>query len=237
MNTRRLCTVSICLVLLCVLSATTAKADEWSQATKLTFTQPVEVPGRVLGPGTYWFALLNDPANRNVVQIWSEDRTHLIATVLANSDYRSDPTEEPVVKFEERESGRPEAIHAWFFPGDQWGHEFVYPATEGYRVAENVQHAESSIRDEGTAETTEVATAVNTPPVAATGTTPAPQAANYGDNGAVMAQNTQAEPSQASASNPGDLPQSASSLPLLGLVGLLSLGAALVLHGLAGKIG
>ncbi|MGA3210434.1 MAG: hypothetical protein ABSD20_03950 [Terriglobales bacterium] len=228
MNTSRLFAISTCLVLLCVLFVPNAKADEWSQATKLTFSQSVEVPGRVLGAGTYWFALLDDRANRNVVQIWSEDRTHLIATVLANPDYRMEPTGEPVIKFAERESGRPEAIEAWFYPGDQWGHEFVYPATEGYQVAENVQPVASSIREEAPVQTVETAAVSNPPEMQAT------PAASSGDNGAVMAQNTQSEPVQASAANPGDLPQTASRLPLWGLLGVLSLGTALILRGMAG---
>jgi hypothetical protein len=45
-----------------------AKADQWNKATKLTFNRPVEVPGMVLGAGTYVFRLA-DVVDRNVVQI------------------------------------------------------------------------------------------------------------------------------------------------------------------------
>jgi hypothetical protein len=31
----------------------TAKADEWDQKTIFTFSAPVEIPGQVLGAGTY----------------------------------------------------------------------------------------------------------------------------------------------------------------------------------------
>jgi hypothetical protein len=69
MTTSRLLTVGFCLVLLCVLSVPSTMADEWNQATKLTFSGPVEVPGRVLPAGTYWFSLMNDDSDRNIVQI------------------------------------------------------------------------------------------------------------------------------------------------------------------------
>ena len=35
------------------------KADEWDKKTIFTFNAPVEVPGKVLTPGTYVFKLLN----------------------------------------------------------------------------------------------------------------------------------------------------------------------------------
>jgi hypothetical protein len=32
-----------------------AHASEWDEATKITFNQPVQVPGHTLAPGTYLF--------------------------------------------------------------------------------------------------------------------------------------------------------------------------------------
>ena len=110
--------------------APTARADEWDKLTVLTFNEPVEIPGQVLPAGTYVFKLLDSPSDRNVVQIFTEDQKHLLATVMAIPDYRLEPTGKTVVTFEERASGSPQALHSWFYPGDNSGLGFVYPKSE-----------------------------------------------------------------------------------------------------------
>lgn len=96
--------------------APAAKADDWDKLTILTFNQPVEIPGQVLPVGTYVFTLA-DASNRSIVQIFSEDQKHMVATIFAIPDYRAEPTNKTVVTFEERASGTP-ALHSWFYPGD-----------------------------------------------------------------------------------------------------------------------
>jgi hypothetical protein len=110
-----------------------AVADEWNKETKLEFSGPVEVPGKVLIPGKYVFRLLDSESDRNIVQIFSEDANgnqKLVATILAIPDYRENTPDKPIVHFEERASGSPEAIHSWYYPGDNTGWEFVYPKAE-----------------------------------------------------------------------------------------------------------
>src|SRR5271154_6037253 len=103
-----------------------AKADEWNQKTVFTFNVPVEIPGQVLPAGTYVFKLLNSPSDRHIVQVFSKDETRLLDTFLAIPDYRLKPSDKPIIKFEERPAGSPEAVKAWFFPGKNYGHAFVY---------------------------------------------------------------------------------------------------------------
>jgi hypothetical protein len=121
----------VSLTLLVVLFASTlvpiARADEWNKATLVTFKRAVEVPGQVLPPGTYLFKLVDDPADRHIVQIFTQDQTKLLATILAVPDYRLEPTEKTVISFDERPSGQPEAVGSWFYPGDNRGFKFVYP--------------------------------------------------------------------------------------------------------------
>jgi hypothetical protein len=40
--------------------------------------------------------------------------------------YRLDVTDQSAITFEERTKGAPMAIKTWFYPGDNWGREFVY---------------------------------------------------------------------------------------------------------------
>src|SRR5438067_4525001 len=103
-----------------------AKADESNKLTYFTFSQPVEVPGgKVLPAGTYAFKLLDDAGDRNIVQVFNKDLTQLYATILAIPDYRPQPHDKPIVTFAESSQGGPYAIKEWFYPGDQYGQEFV----------------------------------------------------------------------------------------------------------------
>ncbi|HEY1755431.1 MAG TPA: hypothetical protein VGG72_08545 [Bryobacteraceae bacterium] len=116
------------------LMAVRATADEWDKKTTVTFNAPVEVPGTVLPAGTYVFKLLNSPSDRHIVQIYDADEKKLYATILAVPDYRLKPTDKPVLRFEERPSGQPEALEAFFYPGDNFGQQFVYPHKRARRT-------------------------------------------------------------------------------------------------------
>src|ERR1700739_4294781 len=50
------------------------RASEEDQATKLTFNKAVQIPGRVLPAGTYWFVLLETNTTPKVVQVYNSDR-------------------------------------------------------------------------------------------------------------------------------------------------------------------
>jgi hypothetical protein len=54
-----------------------ARADQSNQATKVTFSQPVQILGRVLPAGTYWFELPEDINEHYLVRIYRADRTVL----------------------------------------------------------------------------------------------------------------------------------------------------------------
>src|SRR5438270_2686134 len=109
------------------------RADEWNKETKLEFSAPVEVPGKVLAAGKYVFKIADSESSRDVVEIFSEGasgRQNLVATILAVPIERETTPDKPVIQFEERRSGSPEAIHSWFYPGENTGWEFIYPKSE-----------------------------------------------------------------------------------------------------------
>jgi hypothetical protein len=104
-----------------------AHADQANQETKVTFSQPVQIPGRVLPAGTYVFVLPEEINDHFEVRIFNADRTMLVATLLTINAERSKPTDNTVFGFAERGSAQPEAIVTWFYPGETTGHEFLYP--------------------------------------------------------------------------------------------------------------
>jgi hypothetical protein len=115
-----------CCVLACAILLPAANADEENQMTKLSFSEPVEIPGQVLPAGTYWFVLLNSASNRNIVQIFSGDWSKVEATLETVPTDRQQPTDETEIQFAERPYQKPEAILKWYYPGLRTGHEFLY---------------------------------------------------------------------------------------------------------------
>jgi hypothetical protein len=112
---------------------TPAMGDEWNKKTEFQFSGPVEVPGKVLDAGKYVFQLLDSDSERNIVQIFSVDaegNESLVTTTIAVPDYLMEAPDKPIIHFEERRGDSPEAIHSWFYPGDNYGWEFVYPKSE-----------------------------------------------------------------------------------------------------------
>ena len=84
---------------------------------------------------TYVLKVVDFHFNRNIVQIWNQDETHVYATIIAIANDRLKPTGETVVTFTERAAGSPPAIKVWFYPGETIGHEFVYPKARAVELA------------------------------------------------------------------------------------------------------
>ena len=65
-------------------------------------------------------ALLDSLSDRHIVQVFNKDESHIYATILAIPNYRLRATDKTVMTFAERAEGDPQAIRAWFYPGDNW---------------------------------------------------------------------------------------------------------------------
>jgi LPXTG-motif cell wall-anchored protein len=136
MKTLKVFAFAICIAAVILALGIPANAQPLNQLTYFTFSAPVEIPGgRVLPAGKYAFTVLDLGGSRNVVQIFNADQTRLLATVLTIPDYRQNPTDKPVIKFSETPQGGPPAIKEWFYPGDDYGQEFVYPKTRAVALA------------------------------------------------------------------------------------------------------
>ncbi len=116
-----------------------ARADEWDQQTRLSFSQAIEIPGRVLPAGTYWFVLANSSSDRNLVEIYSSNWSHEYAVLQTVPEDRANSTDRTQVDFAERPHDRPEALLSWYYPGLQTGHEFLYSSRQENRFARDIQ--------------------------------------------------------------------------------------------------
>ena len=230
-------------------------ADENDKKTIVSFNQPTEVPGIVLQPGTYVIKLLDSQSNRHIAEIMNERMDHLYTLTFTAAAERTERTGKPVLTFYEGTNGQPQAIKKWFWPGEVTGIEFLYPKAQAARIAAatNQKVAEGGLptvaesgqslipdsakgltlqsQDEAkpaaapfTASAAEpkatpppVVIAQNTPPPSQT-----PRAADTSQS------NSPAVSSDANSSDT-TLPQTASYLPLIGMIGVISLSLAILI--------
>jgi len=234
MNSKLL--VLVCAGVLAVM-APRARADQWNERTVFTFSAPVEIPGQVLTPGTYVFKLVDSESNRDIVQVFSKNEKHLYGTFLAIPDYHLRPSGKTIITFEERAAGAPEAVKAWFYPGDNYGHEFVYPKAKAVALAQANNQPVASMPNEMAATTTQPAPNANAAPMTALKQTtvmaqqPSQQEVEVTQvfplppQGHTHAQ-AAAPPQEQAQNEPPALPKTASPIPLIALSGLASLVAA-----------
>src|SRR6266404_7224376 len=116
-----------------------AHADESNQATTITFSQPIQIPGQILPAGTYSFKVLDSNSDPNVVQIFNSDQTHLYATLQTVATEREDPTGDTALTLAEQGAGRPDALLKWFYPGRETGNELLYPKQKEKELAQDKQ--------------------------------------------------------------------------------------------------
>ena len=113
--------------------ATPAKADECNKLTYLTFSAPVALPGVTLPAGTYQF--IHPDCSARVLRVANQDGSSIYGTFLTIPDDRLTPTDHSEVIFSETRAGNPEAIKAWFYPGEITGDELIYRPAETPTVA------------------------------------------------------------------------------------------------------
>jgi hypothetical protein len=80
-------------------------------------------------------------SDRHIVQIFNEREDHVFTTILAIPNYRLKATDKTVITFRERPAGEPEALKAWFYPGREWGEEFVYERPRAIQLAKETNEA------------------------------------------------------------------------------------------------
>lgn len=124
-----------CAAAIALLAASGAHADEWNKKTYLTFSGPVQIPGATLPAGTYLFQLADPDNARHVVMVASKDGSHVYGLFLTIPNDRLATPDENLVMFAEAPAGAPQAVQAWWYPGERIGEEFVYPKNQAAAIA------------------------------------------------------------------------------------------------------
>lgn len=224
-----------------MISAPAAFAQSQEVST-LAITEPTDVGGTILQPGTYLVRVVSPQADRNKVQITSVDRDKVYATVLT-IPHQLEPNEEipnSTFVYFPAEEGRARTLRTWFSTNPvTGGHDFVYDQSRATQLARVSNAPVYSYRSEPTVaeynvvapdatveqyewpapapvQTTEVTTTTVTTP------TPAP-----------FVESTPAPTPMASSApeeTMPEMPQTASRTPLLALLGVMSLVAAVAVR-------
>jgi hypothetical protein len=205
---------------------TSARADQWDKKTIMTINEAVQVPNKVLEPGTYVFKLADSQSDRHIVQIFTQDEKHIVTTILAIPNYRLKPKGKTEFDFWETPAGQPRAMRAWFYPGDNFGQEFAYSAAMSTQISANNSNVKVLTEESTTVASTSASEPQPAPqpapePVQAPAPAPEPTTtAAVTPEPAPQA----VEPSVAPAERT-ELPHTGSYYPLIGLAGMLSLAA------------
>ena len=234
------------------LFASIAQAQPEDKRTYFTFSAPIALPGQTLPAGRYEFRIVDTTTSRKVIQVLSDDgkKPYVMANTIP--DQRRDPVKDATVAFYETPAGTPAAVKTWWYPGESIGYQFIYPRAQARQIAQRTgkavlttKSASTKVEETKTAEVTRVEPTgkdvdVNAPDAAANESTTVfnrstpqveSQNAQVASQEGVERRPPQADrdrgnnvssnqPAQQVARN--ELPKTASSLPLVGFIGMLS---------------
>ena len=127
MNFRKPARTVFLLAFALALASSAAYADGF-EAIKLTVSDPIEIPNKVLPAGTYWFqrAGLSQP---NMLEVRNADRTQVVTTLFTRPERLVPKATGGIgVTFTEGVDAPPSLIGVTF-PGKEEGHafDFAYP--------------------------------------------------------------------------------------------------------------
>jgi hypothetical protein len=131
-------TVAILAVVCLAARTPKAQAQSLDENIRVTFSGPVEIPGRVLPAGMYVFTAL-EPGH--MTRIMSADGKTVYGNFLTVPEERLEPMQKATIILGENAPGAPEKIQAWFYPGDSTGSEFMYPEPSSQNKIESAVRA------------------------------------------------------------------------------------------------
>jgi hypothetical protein len=121
------------MVLLAVLLAPKARADEDNQEIRFSINRPVDIPTSVLPAGHYDLKLMGNGSR--VAGVWNASGTKFYGFFETIPVDRYHATSRTKLVLTESVKNAPPRIEEWFYPGDKVGSEILYPARMGREMA------------------------------------------------------------------------------------------------------
>lgn len=208
--------------------AASAFAQPLDKRTFFTFSGPVTLPGVTLPAGKYLFRVVDPNVTGRVVQVLSGDGAKAYAMFFTLPVQRLEAADEPEVRFMETPSHLAPAVKTWWYPGQRTGWELIYPKEQARLLAQRTAEpilttrAETVKPEETKAGDLERFGRTGETPVVRESTPPPAAPTGVVQPGELAAPEIPIVEAPARA----ELPQTGSSLPLIGLIGLLCLAGA-----------
>jgi len=149
---RKLAVAALTVISLAMITVS-ADAQLLEEKMTVTFSGPVELPGRVLPAGSYVFSAVEP----NVTRITSADMKMDYGTYITVPEERQEPADKATIVLREKPTENPQRLDAWFYPGESIGNEFMYSPHSSHHQSPLAssefigRHAERVIVDSGTA--------------------------------------------------------------------------------------
>jgi hypothetical protein len=221
MNYKKSLGSALCVMALLTATSATAQVNVADKTTHVTFSTPVELPGLTLQPGTYTFRLADHNVNRHIVHVYDRDGNKLGKDILAMAARRLERTEDTVVTFHEVPANATPPVRYWYYPNDLVGEEFAYPKDQALRIANLTGASVLAVEgDDVVRVEPRAAPVAQVPAETVPAPTPQPEAE-------ITARE---EDRTVGTTGRRRLPQTASALPLIGLIGVLAFGGALAMR-------
>jgi len=222
------------IAMLAGLAPVKASAQPADKRTYFTFSGPVDMPGVALPAGKYVFRIANPDTSRNVIQVASADGKRVFGMFHSYPSERNTAANDAEVRFLEASAGTPPAIKTWWYPGERTGYEFIYPKQQARRIAERTRQAVLTTRNDTT--TTQETDTTDLTRVSPGGTESSAkstaEASPAGSARSGQLTTDDSRPTQVGtvARARTELPRTASSSPLIALIGVLMIAAAAIIR-------
>lgn len=213
----RLLLMSALVVVFGVISGPSAVA-QLPESSFLNVVEPLDVGGTILQPGKYVIRVLPGNQNRNLLQVTNEDYSKIFTTVLSiphaiganeeqtNTEYVLYPAV----------AGVPRALRTWYAVDStsKGGHDIVYPERRALELAPLVKEPVYAFKGDANVDTLPLAPVVVV--------TPEREVVVY----------REPAPRPVMVAELEDMPDTASSLPLIATIGLLLIAGAIATRAL-----
>ena len=215
------------LGIVCLMMASVAgpavRADDPAQQATVTIQSPEQVPGSVLPAGTYMFRKTGAQSGWVIVQIYSKDGSALVTTILAYPNAKVASNGQNFVVYPANGLGSIPAMEGIVFTGDSTVEQFAYPKSAADQIG-----AANHIRIPTTG--TDDAYPSSLPDAASSWSAPVTVTSASDSDAAMTAQDTPNNVPNNAMMRQEKLPQTASPLPMVALIGLFSVAGIVILR-------
>lgn len=202
-----------------------------AQTSTFAVSKPTEIPGLTLQPGKYTIHVIDHLSERYIVRVDSP-KHGIHSTFLALSDPATPKPATPGLELWQNAASSKEYVRGWLFKGEPATLEFVYPKADAVAIAKSNNAKVPAIDPASEGRPPQLKGLSRTDLELVTLWLLSSTQVGPGDNAGGIQAERYPSVTEASLHKPhiARLPQTASSLPWIGLLGALSLAMALFLR-------